>query len=102
MNHGSKKKLQELARRDAATEQRDRILRAFRATFRSDDGKLVLDTLRASAGIGRPAFLPSPGGGHLDPYAAAFRDGRKSIVEEIESHLALPEDKPASSPGVTK
>lgn len=71
---------------------RDAVLRDYRATFGTHAGKRVLGYLRQSAGSGRPAFLPPAGGGPIDPYAAAFRDGRKSVIDEIEGILATPED----------
>ena len=91
---------QKETRRDADGE-RSRILAAFRATFTTDHGELVLAILRASAGCGKPSFLPAPGGGPFDPLAAAYRDGRKSILDEIQSHLDTPEDAgPEAKPGV--
>lgn len=83
--------------RDTA-EHRAGILRDFRATFTSDSGRSVLAILEQSAGIGLPSFLPAAGGGPIDPYAAAFRDGRKSIIHEILANLATAEDESGSGP----
>jgi hypothetical protein len=77
---------------------RAELLRAYRATFTSPAGTLVLDHLRASTGHGKPAFLPPAGGGAIDPYAAAVRDGRKSVIDEILANLAKPEDEQAEAP----
>lgn len=88
---------QEQQNRDAAS-ARERILADFRAVFTSDAGRAVLDHLKQSTGSGRPAFLPAAGGGPIDPYAAAVRDGRKSVVDEILGILATPEDQPAGGP----
>lgn len=51
--------------------------------FDNADGQRVLDWLHAAAATRKPAFVP----GDRDPYAAASRDGRKSIVWEIEANL---------------
>ena len=73
------------------------LLAAFRATFNSPEGQRVLHHLRASAGIGKPVFLPAPGG-PIDTHAAAFRDGRHSLIHEIDALLATPEDAEAPAP----
>lgn len=83
--------------RDTA-DHRAGILRDFRATFTSDSGRTVLAILQQSAGVGLPSFLPPAGGGAIDPYAAAFRDGRKSIVHEILANLATAEDEIRNGP----
>lgn len=82
--------------------ERTRVLAAFRATFTSESGRIVLAALRDSAGHGHPAFLPPAGGGPLDPYAAAFRDGRKSILDEIDANLSTPEDEAPAGPAAKK
>ena len=97
-SHEQKQKEQN---RDAET-ARLRNLAEFRAVFTSDSGRSVLGFLKASAGYGRPAFLPPAGGGPVDPYAAAFRDGRKSIIDEILANLATAEDAEASEPKAVK
>ena len=53
-------------------------------TFGSPDGAIVLAWLHTTAATNKPAFLP----GDRDPYAASSRDGRKSLVWEIEANLA--------------
>lgn len=83
--------------RDAES-ARERILADFRSVFTSDSGRAVLEHLKHSTGHGRPAFLPPSGGGPLDPYGAAFRDGRKSVVDEILANLATAEDQPGAKP----
>ena len=88
---------QEKTNRDAA-DFRAGVLRDYRATFTSDSGRSVLGILEQSVGHGKPSFLPSPGGGPLDPYAAAFRDGRKSVVDEILANLATAEDAEPTGP----
>lgn len=52
-------------------------------TFDTPDGKRTLEWLHAAAATRKPAFIP----GDRDPYAAAARDGRKSLVWEIEANL---------------
>lgn len=98
MHHGQKQ-----PESDHVVAERNRILAAFRTCFNSDAGRIVLTTLRASAGCGKPSFLPPAGGGTIDPFAAAFRDGRKSILDEIAGHLAVPEDAgPPTNPQGTR
>ena len=53
-------------------------------TFDGPAGKSVLAWLHSTAGTRAPCFIP----GDRDPNAAAFRDGRKSLVWEIEANLA--------------
>lgn len=98
-NHARKKTHPQKADLDPQG-RRAELLRAFRASFTGTTGQLVLDHLRASTGHGKPAFLPTPGSGTLDPYAAAFRDGRKSVIDEILAVLAEPEDHAKQAPGV--
>ena len=88
---------QEKTNRDAA-DFRAGVLRDYRATFTSDSGRCVLELLKQSVGHGKPAFLPAAGGGPIDPYAAAFRDGRKSVVDEILANLATAEDAEERAP----
>lgn len=93
----SHEQTKEQQNRDAGA-ARERIIADFRAVFTSDAGRAVLEHLKQSTGHGRPAFLPSAGGGPLDPYAAAFRDGRKSVIDEICATLAIPEDDRGTDP----
>lgn len=71
---------------------RAQFLGSLRDTFGSDDGKLVLEWLKQSTGYGKPAFIPAADGRGCCPYAAAMRDGRKSVVDEILANLAIAED----------
>ena len=87
--------------RDAAR-ARERILADFRAVFTSESGRNVLGYLKQSTGHGQPAFLPPAGGGPVDPFAAAVRDGRKSVVDEILANLATAEDASASGPAAIR
>jgi hypothetical protein len=92
MNHAPQKTDQALAAARIA------LLADFRATFTTEHGTRALAHLRASAGIGRPVFLSPPGGGPIDPLAAAFRDGRHSILHEIQALLDEPEDAAPRTP----
>ena len=71
------------AKNEKIASQRAAFLHSLVRTFDSPDGKLVLAWLHATAATRKPAFLP----GDRDPYAAASRDGRKSLVWEIENNL---------------
>jgi len=79
-------------------QERARILAEFRATFTSESGRICLGILKQSAGYGKPAFVPAADGGPSDPYYAMWRDGRKSIIDEIQAYLDTPEDAKASEP----
>lgn len=81
--------------------QRARILSAFRETFTGPAGRIVLGVLAASAGHGRPAFIRGEGG-TIDPYAAAHRDGRKSIIDEILEQLSQHEEQPPRKPAAKR
>jgi hypothetical protein len=59
------------------------FLQQLRRVFESPDGNAVLAWLHSAAATRKPAFVP----GDRDPNAAAFRDGRKSLVWEIEANL---------------
>ncbi len=74
---------------------------ALRHTFGAVAGKLVLRQLHAAAATHAPAYTP---GGNI--HDALYRDGRKSIVLEIEANLraaeaefgkAEPADKPKAT-----
>lgn len=86
---------------DAAKEQRARILAAFRQCFSGDSGKLVLAVLEQSTGYGRPSFI-RPASGPYDPLAAAIRDGRKSVLDEIHAYLNTPADGTPGEPAAIR
>jgi hypothetical protein len=92
MNHGQTQENTAIANRRTA------ILADLRATFGSGAGERTLAGLKRRVGYGRPCFLPASGGGPFDPYAAAYRDGRKSVLEEILADLASAEDAAAIEP----
>lgn len=91
MSHAEKH--QEIATIERNRREAARIRKAFRDTFGSADGtfkpteagRIILGTLHASARAGFPSFLPSADGSYC-PIAAAFRDGRKSVLLEIDGH----------------
>lgn len=88
MNHAQEKT-------DPATHERRAIIAAFRRLFATEDGERVLAHLQRATdtlpGHQRPAFLPTSNGPFC-PLHAAFRDGRRSVLHEVEAILAIPED----------
>lgn len=68
-------------------QQRKDLLAAIRRTFDTPDGRKTLAWLHASAATGTPAFQPTRDG-NFCPIAAAFRNGRQSILCEITATLA--------------
>ena len=75
------------------------FLASLNRCFSSADGVAVLAWLHATAATRKPAFLATAGAHPIDAYAAASRDGRKSIVWEIEANL---EQARASESGADK
>lgn len=70
-------------RKEKIAQARADFLQQLRACFDSPAGKSTLDWLHAAAGTKSPAY--TPGGSPTD---AVWRDGRKSLVLEIEANLA--------------
>lgn len=68
-------------------QQRKDLLASIRRTFDTPDGKRTLAWLHASATTGSPAFQPGRDG-NFCPIAAAFRNGRQSVLLEIDKNLA--------------
>jgi hypothetical protein len=66
-----------------------RINNAYRRCFESEDGKLVLDNLKAYFRLNRPAFERALGR-PFDPIAAAVRDGQREVILFVEYKLSLP------------
>ena len=66
-----------------------RLANAYHRLFSSEDGKLVLDNLKAYFRMNRPAFERSLNHSY-DPVAAALRDGQREVVLFIEHKLSLP------------
>jgi hypothetical protein len=66
-----------------------RINNAYHRAFEGEDGKLVLDNLKAYFRMNRPAFERTLGR-TFDPLAAAVRDGQREVVLFIEHKLSLP------------
>lgn len=83
---------QEKQNRDSIAKAQHLILSDYRATFGTDAGKRVLESLKQLSGHGRPAYLPTTSAGSIDPYATHVRVGRQSIVDEILANLAIAED----------
>jgi hypothetical protein len=76
---------------------RTQFLADLRVVFSSEAGKRVLDALRARAGTTKPSCQPVAGT-PIDPFLTHWRDGRRSVILEIESDLAVPEDEPERKP----
>lgn len=103
----SRHALQEKERQAA----RAAVLADLHAVFDSPPGQAVIRTLRAAAGLPVPAgpwgpaiparrvFVPSSTGVAC-PYLAAAAEGRRSLVEDLESWLAEPREGHAP-PAVT-
>jgi hypothetical protein len=66
-----------------------RINNAYHRCFDSEDGRVVLDNLRAYFRMNRPAFERTLGR-PFDPIAAAVRDGQREVILFIEHKLSLP------------
>lgn len=71
-------------------QQRKDVLASIRRTFDTPDGKRTLAWLHASAATGEPAFKASRDGNYC-PIAAAFRNGRQSVILEIAENIAQAE-----------
>lgn len=82
MNHEQKKE----HNAESARRERSSARAAYAAAFAGTDGTFVLAHLHHSCGFGRPVFTPAAAG-NLCPYAAAFRDGRRSVIDEIRANL---------------
>lgn len=97
MNHHGPTK--EKSDRDAEIlRERAEYLADLRATFGSEHGKRVLAAIRSRCGYDYPAFVRAPGSKRLDPFAAAIRDGRRAVFQELLDDLATPEDGRGKSP----
>jgi hypothetical protein len=66
-----------------------RINNAYHRVFGTDEGKVVLQNLRAYFRMGRPAFERSLNHAY-DPLAAALRDGQREVLLFIEHKLCSP------------
>jgi PAS domain-containing protein len=66
-----------------------RVNNAYHRVFGTDEGKVVLQNLRAYFRMGRPAFERSLNHAY-DPLAAALRDGQREVLLFIEHKLAQP------------
>lgn len=92
MNHHAQKKASA-----GSSSERDNLLHDVRATFTTESGARVLAMLRQSAGLYAPATVIPSRGGTIDPALTHYRDGRKSIVLEIEAWLRETEDAKPSA-----
>lgn len=66
-----------------------RITNAYHQTFSTEEGRTVLENLKAYFRMNRPAFERTLGR-TFDPIAAAVRDGQREVVLFIEHKISLP------------
>jgi hypothetical protein len=71
------------------TKSIQRVTNAYHRVFGGEDGKTVVENLKAYFRMNRPAFERSLGR-PFDPIAAAVRDGQREVVLFIEHKLSLP------------
>lgn len=93
MNHAQHQEKAAQARRD--------YLQSLLAVFGNDAGARVLRALHTAAATRKPSYTP---GGNVND--TLWRDGRKSIVLELEEHLQTAREEfgkaePAIKPPVT-
>jgi len=77
---------------DAALEAQKKaqqLTNAYHRVFSSDDGRLILEHLRAYFRVDRPAFQRSMHNPY-DPIGAALRDGQREVILLIEHKLSEP------------
>ena len=70
-----------------------RLVNAYHRTFKTPEGKLVLEDLASKFGTNMPAFLPLEKGTlglSYDTTHAAIRDGQRSVCLHIDKALSLP------------
>jgi len=82
MNEQEKQAL-ELARED------QRLVNAYRLTFRSESGKVVLEDLLRRFSRRHPLFMPTKDG-HADPCQAAMMDGQRQVMLYVEDRISTP------------
>lgn len=71
------------------TKSLQRITNAYHQTFSTEEGRMVLDNLKAYFRMNRPAFERTLGR-TFDPLAAAVRDGQREVLLFIEHKLSQP------------
>lgn len=75
--------------RNAAIQKaRETSARYARLFLGSDDGKLVLEDLRAKFGLHRSVFVVGEHGKY-DTISAALREGERHVLKEIEEAIRL-------------
>ncbi|MEG0334046.1 MAG: hypothetical protein RR607_06135 [Akkermansia sp.] len=67
-----------------------RIYKLFHECFDTDAGEEVLKELRVRCRLSVPCFMSLDGTGAVDPCMAAYRNGRQSVLMEIEEILNSP------------
>lgn len=93
-----------IAQKENSAAARTGFLADLHATFDTPPGQASLRALRAAAGLPVPAgpwgpaiparrgFVPTAAGAGACPYLAAAVEGRRSLVEDLESWLAEPRE----------
>lgn len=66
-----------------------RLTNAYHRVFGTEEGRVVLNNLKAYFRMGRPAFERSLNHPY-DPIAAALRDGQREVILFIDHKLSLP------------
>ena len=66
-----------------------RVNNAYHRVFGTDEGRIVLQNLKAYFRMSRPAFERSMSHAY-DPIAAALRDGQREVILFLEHKLSLP------------
>jgi hypothetical protein len=88
-------------KQESDAERLRRNLADLRETFGHAAGKRVIGLLHAAAATSSPCFLPGKGG-VCDTHAAAFRDGRRSVILDIERWVKELEDAPEKGPAAVR
>lgn len=70
--------------------ERQRITNAYVRVFTSEDGKLVLENLKAYFNFGRPVFRRPLPGKSYDTHDAALTDGAHGVIHFIHHKMSSP------------
>ena len=73
-----------------ARDERRKLRAIFRKTFETVDGRKAIKILKDSMKFDQPAYLRE--NGSYDPIAAAIRDGRRSVLLDIQKFIDLPDE----------
>lgn len=70
--------------------QQEEEWRLFLRVFDNEDGKRVVEILKRLVLFNQPVFMSLDKQDRVDTHLAAYRDGRKSVVMQIEDMLKPP------------